>query len=137
MTAPDCLFCKIIQGQIPCIRIFEDDATLVFMDIMPQSDGHMLVVPKQHGANIWDIDQPSAMAIMTVGQRLSLVAKNALQAAGVSLMQLNGAAAGQTVFHVHLHIIPRWAGSDLRMHAREQADRIKLVAIAEKIKAGL
>jgi histidine triad (HIT) family protein len=136
MTA-DCLFCKIAQGQIPCVKVHEDDLTIAFMDIMPQSTGHLLVVPKAHGANIWDINASDASATIVMGQRLALAAKTALGSDGVSLMQLNGAAAGQTIFHVHLHVIPRWAGNDLRMHARDMVDPTSLVPIAAKIAAAL
>jgi histidine triad (HIT) family protein len=136
MTA-DCLFCKIAQGQIPCVKVYEDDLTISFMDIMPQSTGHLLVVPKAHGANIWDINASDASATIVMGQRLAKAAKTALGSDGVSLMQLNGAAAGQTIFHVHLHVIPRWAGNNLRMHARDMVDPTSLVPIAAKIAAAL
>jgi len=133
MMDSDCLFCKIIAGTIPSIKIMEDDQVIVFMDIMPQSDGHCLVVPKQHGANLWDIDDDHAQAVIRTVRRLAPRVKSAMDADGVSVMQLNGAAAGQTVFHVHAHIIPRKAGADLRMHARDRADAAALAVIAKKI----
>ena len=132
MTA-DCLFCKIAQGQIPCVKVHEDDLTISFMDIMPQSTGHCLVVPKAHGAHLWDIDSEAAAKAIIETRRLAQATKIALNADGVTVMQLNGAAAGQTVFHVHFHIIPRWSGNDLRLHARDRVESESLAPIARKI----
>jgi histidine triad (HIT) family protein len=137
MSDENCIFCKIIAGAFPSVKVYEDDAVIAFMDIMPQSDGHLLVVPKMHGANLWDIDNRAAEAMIRVTQRLAKAAKTALEADGVQIMQFNGAAAGQTVFHVHTHIIPRWAGQDLRFHARDRVDPASLVPRAAKIAGAL
>jgi histidine triad (HIT) family protein len=136
MTA-DCLFCKIIHGSIPSVKVRETDHTIAFMDIMPQSTGHFLVVPKEHGENLWDISAVAAEAMIREARILAKAAKVALEADGITIMQLNGAAAGQTVFHVHTHIIPRWTGGDMRMHARDRVDPQTLIPIAAKIAAAI
>lgn len=137
MSDPDCLFCKIIAGTIPCVKVHEDAHVIAFMDIMPQSEGHLLVVPKAHGAMLWDLEPEPATRAIAVAQRIAPAAKSALGADGVMLMQLNGAAAGQTVFHVHFHVIPRWADRELRLHARGIVDPASLAPIAARISAAI
>lgn len=133
----DCLFCKIIRGDIPSIKLYEDERTYAFMDVMPQSEGHMLVIPKFHAEDLHALPIQWAQDCLAVSQRLANAAKSALQADGVMTMQLNGAAAGQTVFHYHQHVIPRYAGVDLKLHAREMTAPDVLAPIADKIKAAL
>ena len=137
MSDETCIFCKIAAGTIPAIKVAEDEMTLTIMDIMPQSPGHVLVIPKTHGAMIWDIPADAAAATMRQGQRLASAVQRALDAPGIMLAQLNGAAAGQTVFHVHLHVIPRYQGFDLKLHAREKADPAELNRLAERIRVAL
>jgi histidine triad (HIT) family protein len=135
---PDNLFARIVRGQIPCVRIHEDAHTLAFMDIMPQSPGHALVIPKVAGENLLDTPPESAAAAIVTTQRVARAVQAALGASGVIVSQFNGPAAGQTVFHLHFHVIPVYgAGGGLRMHAREKADAATLEEQAAKIRAAL
>jgi histidine triad (HIT) family protein len=135
---PDNIFARIVRGEIPCIRLYEDAHTLAFMDIMPQSPGHCLVIPKVAGENL--LDSPAealAVAIATV-QRVARAVQSALGASGVIVQQFNGTSAGQTVFHLHFHIVPVYgAGGALKLHAREKADPAALEQQAAKIRAAL
>jgi histidine triad (HIT) family protein len=105
----DCVFCKIIEGQLPSMKIDEDDSTLTFMDIHPLSSGHCLVVPKHHAATIFEADVRDLEAAMVTAKRVAVAIQEALRPDGLNLLQANGAAAFQSVPHFHLHLIPRWA----------------------------
>jgi histidine triad (HIT) family protein len=105
----DCVFCKIIDGQLPSMKIDEDDSTLTFMDIHPLSSGHCLVVPKHHAATIFEADVRDLEAAMVTAKRVALAIQEALRPDGLNVLQANGAAAFQSVPHFHLHLIPRWA----------------------------
>lgn len=131
------IFAKILRGEAPCFKVFEDETTLAFMDVMPQSEGHVLVVPKEDAAQIFELSTPAALACMQTVQRLSLAVRAALEPSGLIVAQFNGSDAGQTVPHVHFHIIPRWKSEPLLPHARVPADPDKLEAIASKIRAQL
>ncbi|TAL52281.1 HIT family protein [Pandoraea sp.] len=132
---PNNIFAKILRGEAPCIRIFEDDQTLVIMDIMPQSEGHVLVLTKEAAAQIFELSEQGAAACMRTARKAALAVKAALAPAGVILAQANGAAAGQTVPHLHVHVIPRREGQFLAMHAAKPADPAELRQIAERIRA--
>jgi len=134
---PNNIFAKIIRGEIPCVKIYEDDKTLAFMDVMPQADGHTLVVPKEDAENLFDLSPQSAAALITTTQKVAKAVKQATGAPGLMIVQLNGSAAGQSVFHVHMHIIPRTMGIDLKFHAREMVDPKSLEPLAAKIQAAL
>jgi histidine triad (HIT) family protein len=134
---PNNIFAKILRGEIPCVKIYEDARTLAFMDVMPQADGHALVVPKDQAENIFDLSPGGVAALISTTQLVAKAVKKALACPGLMLVQLNGEAAGQSVNHVHFHIIPRTAGIDLKFHAREMADPKTLEAIAAKIRAAL
>lgn len=110
MHDPDCLFCKIIAGAIPSHRVFEDAHAYAFLDIAPFGKGHTLVVPKFHAAALFDLPPEELAGIMPALQRTATLLKNRLRCDGMAVMQLNGAIAGQTVGHVHFHLIPRYAG---------------------------
>ena len=134
---PNNIFAKILRGEIPCVKIYEDARTLAFMDIMPQAEGHALVVPKDQAENIFDLSPGGVAALISTTQLVAKAVKKALACPGLMLVQLNGEAAGQSVNHVHFHIIPRTAGIDLKFHAREMADPKTLEPIAAKIRAAL
>jgi histidine triad (HIT) family protein len=134
---PNNIFAKILRGDIPAHKVYEDAHTLAFMDIMPQADGHTLVIPKEGAANILDLSPDMAGRLIQTTQKIARAVKSAMNAPGVMLVQLNGAEAGQTVFHIHFHVIPRWSGLDLKFHARGMADPAILKSHAEKIKAAL
>lgn len=109
----ECIFCSIVAGDIPAIKVYEDAGTLSFMDINPGNPGHLLVIPKQHYRNIFDIPAETAGKIMEVGAKLAGVIKDVLNPDGLNLFQSSEAAAFQSVFHFHLHLLPRWEGDSL------------------------
>lgn len=131
------IFAKILRGEAPCFKVYEDDMTLSFMDVMPQAEGHTLVIPKYPAENIYDLDPEYAGAMAKTVKKIAVAVKVAFDAPGILIAQLNGAAAGQTVFHIHTHVIPRSQGIDLKLHAREMAAFEELKKHAEKIKAAL
>jgi len=138
---PQNIFAQIIRGDAPCYRIYEDDDVLAFLDLYPQSFGHTLVIPKRSAAcNLLDVDTDALCKVMAVVQRLARAIVDELQPDGVQVAQFNGAAAGQTVFHIHVHIVPRYAGQDMRVHAAQQGDRGELerlrARLARRIAAG-
>ena len=131
------IFAKILRGEVPSVKVYEDDKTLAFMDVMPQADGHTLVIPKEPAENIFELSPEGAAAMVRTTQKVAKAVKKGLEAPGVMIFQLNGKPAGQSVFHVHFHIVPRSGGVDLKLHARGMESPDKLKAIAEKIKAAL
>lgn len=131
------VFAKILRGEIPCHRVYEDEHTLAFMDVMPQADGHCLVVPKKPSRNLLDADPAVLGPLMATVQKVARAARKAFDAEGLLIKQFNEAAAGQTVFHLHVHILPRKAGVDLRPHSGKMADHAMLAKHAEKIRAAL
>lgn len=131
------IFARILRGEIPAHKVHEDAHTLAFMDVMPQSDGHTLVVPKWEAENLFDLPPESLAATILTTQRVARAVKKAFDAPGLMIAQLNGRGAGQSVFHIHFHIVPRYEGIDLRFHAREMADPKLLAAQAAKIRAAL
>ena len=131
------VFAKVLRGEIPCHKIYEDEDTLAFLDIMPRTEGHALVVTKEKARDLFDV-RPEALAkLMAVVQKLAPVIQEAVGAEGVLIQQFNGAAAGQTVFHLHVHILPRQEGEALKPHAGKMADPAALAATAEKIRKRL
>lgn len=134
---PDNIFAKILRGEIPCVKVFEDDKTLSFMDVMPQAEGHTLVIPKEPAQDMLDLSPEGASALILATQRIARAVKKALSPPGLMLFQLNGAESGQSVFHVHFHIVPRHGGIDLRLHARDMVDPKTLEPIAAKIRSAL
>jgi len=132
----DNIFAKILRGEIPSARVFEDEHVFAFMDAFPQARGHTLVIPKHsHARNLLE-EEPQVLAQLVLGvQRVARAVRAALQPDGLSIMQLNGAPAGQTVYHLHFHVIPRWDGVPLGRHAGGMADPAELKALAEQIAA--
>lgn len=132
---PENIFAKILKGEIPSHKIYEDEATFAFMDVMPQAEGHALVIPKLASENLLTA-QAEALAplIMTV-QKVAQAAMQAFEADGVTVQQFNNPAAGQTVFHTHFHILPRFEGVALKPHSGQMADGALLAAHAEKYRA--
>jgi histidine triad (HIT) family protein len=131
------VFARILRGEIPAHRVLEDEHTLAFMDVMPQVDGHTLVIPKVEAESIFDLPPESLAATMVATQRVARAVKKAFDAPGVMIAQLNGPAAGQSVFHVHFHVLPRHAGLELRFHARNMADPAVLAEHAARVRAAL
>lgn len=131
------VFAKIIRGEIPAFKVYEDAQSLSFMDAMPQSDGHTLVIPKVEARNFFDI-APAALAdLIKATQHVARGVQQAFQPEGMRIIQFNEAAAGQSVFHIHFHIIPCYDGVALRGHGRDWADKAALAAHAERVRAAL
>ena len=133
----DNIFAKILRGEIPCHKVYEDQDAIVFMDIMPQAPGHALVVPKAPSRNLLDADPATLGSLMAVVQKVAVASKRAFAADGIRVVQFNEAPAGQSVFHLHVHIIPLKEGQRLGHHAGRQEDHAVLAANAEKLKAAL
>jgi histidine triad (HIT) family protein len=131
------IFAKILRGEIPSHRVYEDDDFVAFMDVMPQATGHTLVVPKAPSRNLLDADPAVLSRLLPVVQRVAKAAKTAFAADGVTIMQFNEAPAGQTVFHLHVHVIPRHEGVPLKAHSGRMEDGAVLAANAAKLKAAL
>ena len=130
------IFARILRGELPAIKVYEDDQVLAFMDIMPQADGHTLVIPKTPAVTLLDLPADAAAYTIQVVQKVAKAIEVGLDAKGIVLMQLSGAAAGQTVPHVHFHLIPS-SVHELGKHALQMGDQEKIKALAEKIKAAL
>ena len=139
MTAydPNNVFAKILRGELPCEKVYEDEHTLALMDIMPRADGHVLVIPKAPSRNILDV-QPEDLARLAVSvQKVAKAVKAAMNADGLTIQQFNESAGGQVVFHIHFHIIPRWNGVPLKPHTGEMEKPDVLKLHADKIRAVL
>ena len=135
MSDPDCIFCKIVSGEIPSHKIDEDDKTLAFMDINPWTRGHALVIPKEHSRNIYDIDAGDLEATHLAAQRLAQRMRDVLNAEGINILQSSEPVAMQTVFHTHVHVIPRYSDDGLRMPAHPQpAEHEELAGLAEELR---
>ncbi|MBK1623624.1 HIT family protein [Afifella marina] len=133
----DNVFAKILRGEIPAIKLFEDDHTLAIMDIMPRGDGHCLVIPKAPSRNILDIDLKDLQNVMATVQRLGRAVVKAFEADGLTISQFSEPAGGQVIFHTHFHVLPRFEGVELKPHSGDMADQAVLQEQAVKIKAAL
>lgn len=131
------VFAKILRGELPSHKVYEDDKTLVIMDIMPRGDGHVLVIPKASSRNILDIAPDDLNAVMATTQTMARVVIKAFDADGTTVQQFSEPAGGQVVFHTHVHVIPRFEGVSLKPHTGAMADNDLLAAQAEKIRAAL
>ena len=137
MYDQDNIFAKILRGEIPATKVYEDAHVLSFMDAMPQSDGHTLVIPKTPARNLFDIPPQPLAELIKATQHVAKAVQLAFKPAGMRLIQFNEAAAGQTVFHIHFHIVPCYDGIEMRGHGRDWADKAVLAEHAEKIRAAL
>lgn len=134
---PGNIFARILRGEIPAHKVLEEEHTLAFMDVMPQADGHTLVIPRADAENIFDVPPDALAATILATQRVARAVKRAFDPPGVLIAQLNGRGAGQSVFHIHFHVVPRYEGIDLRLHARDMADPQVLAEHAARIRAAL
>jgi histidine triad (HIT) family protein len=133
---PDCIFCKIVAGEIPSTRVHEDERTIAFMDINPGTRGHLLVIPREHATDLLEIPQEDLDACARTAKLLAERVKERLGADGVNLLNSCGQAAWQTVFHFHLHVIPRYAGDPLRLPWQPApGDREEIAAAARELSA--
>lgn len=131
------VFAKILRGEIPSHKLYEDEATFAFMDIMPRGEGHCLVIPKQPARNILDVAPDSLAAVAATTQKLARAVVKAFSADGVTVQQFNETAGGQVVFHLHVHVLPRFEGVALKPHTGEMEKPEVLAANAGKIRAAL
>ena len=132
-----CIFCSIAQGDAPCVKLHEDDHTISFLDIFPVARGHALIVTKEHYDDIFSVSPEALSQVAANSIRLAGAIDRALAPDGLSVMQLNRAAAGQTVFHYHMHLVPRQQGDKLEIHSRVKGDEGELAAVAKLLAAEL
>jgi histidine triad (HIT) family protein len=135
--AEPCIFCKIARDKAPAIKVFEDEYSLAFMDSHPATDGHTLLITKRHYKNLFDIDPAALAALGMATQKLAWAILRALNPDGMRIMQFNGVAAGQSVFHYHVHLRPSYVGQNLHNHGRSAAEFNHLKELATKIRAEL
>jgi histidine triad (HIT) family protein len=133
----NCIFCRIARGEAPCHRVYEDAHTLAMMDIFPVTDGHTLVITKSHFADIFAADREALVAVAATAHRVAAAIRAALAPDGLMVFQLNGAAAMQTVFHYHMHLMPRAAGEPLALHTRVPGDPARLAELAGRISSAI
>ena len=137
-SSQDCIFCKIIEGEIPSFKVYEDDDTLAFMDINPASDGHALVVPKAHAKDVHAITDESISQTVVAAKKVAAAVEKTVTPGGINLVQCNGPAAGQSVFHFHMHVLPRREGDDLKLNwGLRPGDMDAIGELAEKIKKNI
>lgn len=134
---PNNVFAKILRGELPCHKVYEDDDTFVFMDIMPRGEGHSLVIPKRPARNILDVDPDSLRAVMATTQKIARASMKAFNADGVTVQQFNEPAGGQVVFHLHVHVLPRFEGVALKPHTGQMEAPEVLAANAGKLRQAL
>lgn len=131
------IFARILRGEASAHIVHEDALTLAILDVMPQAEGHTLILPRAPAENLFDLPDEHAAAVLRSARHVGLGLRSALGCDGITVMQFNGAAAGQTVFHYHLHLVPRWSGKSLRAHAREPVAGEVLAELAGRIRAAL
>jgi histidine triad (HIT) family protein len=143
MTDRDCIFCRIVAGVSECKEVYHDDATLAFMDIHPVNDGHCLVIPRRHFQKVFEMPPDAFGRVAATVVRVARAVNEVLQPAGISLVQANGEAAGQSVFHVHLHVLPRRTGDNLLINWDRNrkgdygGDKDRIAEIAERLRLRL
>jgi histidine triad (HIT) family protein len=135
---PNCIFCKIVTGEIPCFKLLEDSETLAFMDINPVHDGHALIIPKAHYPTVFDIEPDSIAAAARTTRRVAQAVNAALKPDGLNLVQSNGPGAAQSIEHFHFHVLPRWNGDGLLVNwTPKPGDHAHIAEVAERIRQHL
>jgi histidine triad (HIT) family protein len=134
---PDCIFCKIVRGELPSFKVYEDDKTFAFLDIHPVSTGHVLVIPKIHAANLFEISAEGWAQVQETVRKVSVALEKAVGADGVNIMMNNREHAGQVVDHAHVHLIPRFKGDGLKLWPHKEYKEGEAAVVAETIKAVL
>ncbi len=137
-TDPDCIFCKIIAGEIPSFKIHEDSETFAFMDINPANEGHALVIPKEHARDVYSVSDSAISATVKTAKKIAAAVDKTLNPDGLNLLQCNGPAAAQSVMHFHMHVLPRRNGDDLKLNwGLEAGDMDAIGQLAERIRDNL
>lgn len=131
------IFAKIIRGEMPCHKVYEDDKTIAFMDVFPQTRGHTLVLPKKAGIDLLNTDPEDLAAAIVVTRKIARAVDKVVSPEGITVAQLNRAPAGQSVFHTHFHIIPRWEGDEVKPHNTVPGNSEELEALAKEIVAAI
>ena len=135
---PDCIFCSIVAGKIPCFKLYENESTLAFMDINPASEGHALVIPKAHDANVHDISESAIIATVLTAKKIAAALNKTLDPDGLNLLQCNGTGAAQSVMHFHMHVLPRKNGDNLKLNwGLEPGNMEDIGKLAERIRQNL
>lgn len=134
---PKNIFAAILKGQLPSHKVYEDELTYAFMDIMPRADGHVLVIPKAPSRNLLDMENEDLAAVARTMKKVALAARETFKADGITILQANESAGGQVVFHTHFHVLPRWNGVPLRPAAQEVANPELLAGQAEQLRKAL
>jgi histidine triad (HIT) family protein len=137
ITYDNCIFCQIVAGNAQSQIVFENDKVMAFMDVMPASSGHTLLVTKNHYDNVLDASPEDIAEIGKISVAIAKAVKQASGADGIGVHQLNGAAAGQTVFHYHMHFIPQFDGVSVAIHSREMGDPASIAVMADKVRLAL
>lgn len=139
MSEENCIFCKIVEGSIPSVTVYEDENFKAILDVNPAVRGHVIILSKKHAANLFELSDEDASAVMVVAKKIATAVKKTYQCDGVNVLQNNGKAAGQTVFHLHVHVIPRFEGDldSINIGWRPMETPADMEAIAEEIKANL
>ena len=130
----DCIFCKIVNGEIPSRKVYEDEKVLAFLDVNPISKGHVLIIPKKHFENIFDIDEDYLKKIITVSKKISLMVKDNLNANGINILHASGKDAQQSVFHFHIHLVPRYKDDKLNTWPKSDYKELNFDEIIKKLK---
>ena len=132
-----CIFCKIVRGEAPADKVYEDERVLVFMDLFPVTDGHTLIITKEHFENLFEATEESLQAVVATSRRVARAIQLALEPEGLMVFQLNGRAAGQAVFHYHMHLMPRRQGEPFALQTRVQGDPARLREVSQRLAAAL
>lgn len=133
----DCIFCRIVAGKLPAAVIHEDSQVIAIMDAFPSVEGHALVIPKAHHRDVLELPEADVQAAAVLAKRIAQAQKTALGPDGIVVTQFNGAAAGQTIFHYHVHVVPRWEGQEVGIHGRAPAAPEALAAMAGRLRQAL
>ena len=135
---PDCIFCRIVAGEIPSFKLFEDEATLAFMDINPANEGHALVIPKEHTSDLYSVPEEALARTVVAARKVAAAVAKTLNPDGLNLVQCNGPAAAQSVMHFHVHVLPRVKSDGLSMNWGLKLGDIEAIGrLAERIRANL
>ena len=133
----DCIFCRIIAGRADCAKVDEDATTFTFLDLFPVAEGHTLVVTRSHFENLFEASPEELSGVIAASRRVADAIRATIAPDGLDVFQLNGAAAGQTVFHYHMHLVPRWHGQEFKLHSRVRGDEAALRVTAARIAAAV